>query len=315
MHVFVPPKHPVSQSKVHCVDHKKFAKYYIILAYRRSMDWSQVYNSGKEEEEKPCFPHSSQSHGWHAPTKSSTAWGRDHMQCSNDNACLHVHTCPWKSKSHIYGTQKPHVYCVKSTPELSEHTHSQVVAAGFVVHAGNASVIHDVITSSSSLSGSNLCASSQARSVWSKQTVICGEYWLAKLFASAVICIDLLSSSTCHWGFWLWRADSPSLRAKEKSTADRGHWHSFAVLWFSSCSLVPDVSDGLRAGWDLKSLLVVFSHILCLCNSFWLIYEKHAGCYTVVILTTTVLRVQNSLVWNDHFSRWRYFLDLFSLCC
>lgn len=105
---------------------------------------SGVCSSGEEEEEKSCFAHSSKSHGWHAPHK--TTLPVEEITTYNAVMIMPVRMC-----THVHGFLK-NTYSVAATfdyrlkSSLDPRTHSRLVAAGFpgacrkcVCH------IHDVI--------------------------------------------------------------------------------------------------------------------------------------------------------------------------
>lgn len=161
---------------------------------------SGVCSSGKEEK-KSCFAHSSKSHGWHSPNK--TTLPVEEITTYNVVMIMPVRMCTQVHEflKNTYSVAVTFDYRLKSS--LNPQTHSRLVAAGFPEHAGNVSVIYMTwLCWSSGLSGFILCGSS-LRSVWSKQTFICIDLLICVVVSIGSLPLSPLFSCHFTWSFWL----------------------------------------------------------------------------------------------------------------
>lgn len=180
--------------------------------------------------------------------------------------CPHVHEF---LKKHIFSSwlhwtdlkefkNNCNLYCVKSAKV--HKTQSQLVAAGFLERAGNASLSCVMgLCWSSGLSGFIPCGSS-LRSVWSKHAVICID-----LLSSVPVQLVILPSSSFSSILLSPRLlfVPPSPAAKEKPTRECGRQHSVWAIWFPCWNLTCHVGPWIRSEELVRALYMV-----CLYDSF-----------------------------------------------
>lgn len=144
----------------------------------------RVCNSGNEQEEKSCFPHSCKPHGWHSPIKTTLAV-EEIATYNTDWICLSsCCTRPWAAKKkhrfsvwlHQRHLQNLYNYCVRSAAEIlwtRQHTPAWLQPVFCSMQEMYLSEMM-WLRCSSGLSGFILCESSL-------RSAICGKYWPAKL--------------------------------------------------------------------------------------------------------------------------------------